>query len=363
MIESSCNKHRIWCNAEPALNKQKPRTQNFIGENNQDFAQIIQQHCRKNPEVTGFQQDPANIDVLLQPLCGCLAAICPGIEMPFELLSAGSIMNTLAHALFLIAGFVALALSGQFLVNRFAKIEVLERHHSAGEAMMGVVGTLFSVLLGFMVASAMDKYHEAQMHSEQEASTLATVFRISRGLSDQDRPRMLDLCRQYLNEVIDVEWPQMERREQVNKSWDCYQKLWDATVSVVPENDRQSNLQQGLIATMQNLGEHRRARVLLSRSELPASLWVIVILGAAITIALSYVFASQHKSVQGFLIALVATALALNVWLLAAYSHPFSGELALRPSMFLLVKESLSDKEDASDQPAQYVHDKESTQK
>lgn len=266
-------------------------------------------------------------------------------------------MNTIFHAIALIIGFVCIALAGQYLVNRLIKVEVLERHHSAGEAMMGVVGTLFSVLLGFMVASAMERYHDAQMHNEQEASTLATIFRLSRGFSDIDRPRMLALCREYVGEVIEAEWPLMEKRQRVNHGWDCYQRLWEAAVSVFPENDRQSNLQQGLVSAMQELGEHRRARILLSQSDLPLSLWLIVIFGAFITIALSYIFASQHPKVQNFLITLVATALALNVWLLAAYSHPYSGELGLKPSMFLLVKDIFAGSQNKSDQAPQFLHD------
>lgn len=47
-------------------------------------------------------------------------------------------MYTLGHGALLIVAFVSLALAGQWLVNRSIEQEVLEKHHSAGEAMMGV---------------------------------------------------------------------------------------------------------------------------------------------------------------------------------------------------------------------------------
>jgi hypothetical protein len=140
-------------------------------------------------------------------------------------------MNTIGHAFLLILGFVTIALIGQYAVNKMVKQEVLELHHSAGEAMMGVVGTLFSVLLGFMVASAMDKYHDAQMRGEQEASNVASLFRTARGFSDIDRPRIRQLCREYVDDVIQNEWPQMEKHVKINHGWVSYQKLWEATVS------------------------------------------------------------------------------------------------------------------------------------
>jgi hypothetical protein len=263
-------------------------------------------------------------------------------------------MNTLPHAILLIVLFVIVALAGQWLVNRFVKHEVLELHHSAGEAMMGVVGTLFSVLLGFMVASAMDKYNDARMHGELEASNVASVFRVARGLSDIDRPRIRQFCRDYTKDVIENEWPQMEKQIKINHGWQTYQKLWEAVVASVPENDRQSNLQQGLIASMQALGEHRRARIMLAQTGMPAALWWVVSLGAIITVLLSYIFASQFPKIQGFMTSLVASALALNVWLLCAYSYPYSGELKIGPKMFLLLQESILI---VPDTPSHYLHD------
>lgn len=263
-------------------------------------------------------------------------------------------MNTIAHAIMLVVAFVSIALFGQYVVNKIVKIDVLEKHHSAGEAMMGVVGTLFSVLLGFMVASAMGKYQDAQMYAQVEASNVASVFRIARGLSDEDRPRIRKLCREYVDDVIDKEWPKMAKGEKINHGWVTYQELWESVISVVPENDRQSNLQQGLVASMTALGEQRRARILLSGIQTPIALWLIIASGAIITVAFTYVFASQFPKVQGSMTTLVASAMALNIWLLSAYNYPFTGELAIKPIMFELVKDSILV---VPDTPARYLHD------
>ena len=263
-------------------------------------------------------------------------------------------MNTIAHAIMLVVAFVAIALLGQFIVNKVVKIDVLEKHHSAGEAMMGVVGTLFSVLLGFMVASAMGRYQDAQTYSQLEASNVASVFRIARGLSDIDRPRIRKICRAYVDDVVDTEWPKMAQGVKINHGWVTYQDLWESVVSVVPENDRQSNLQQGLVASMTDLGENRRERILLSETSTPSALWVIIASGALITVAFTYIFASQFPRVQGFMTTLVAAAMALNIWLLSAYSYPFTGELAIQPKMFMLLRESILT---VPDTPAHYLHD------
>lgn len=263
-------------------------------------------------------------------------------------------MNTLGHAVILVAVFVAIALVGQWLVRGRVKIEVLQEHHSAAEGMLGVVGTLFSVLLGFMVAASMARYGDAQMHVEQEANNVANVFRLARGLSDDDRPRLRQLCRDYAKEVIDIEWAQMEKREKINHGWAGYQKLWEGVVAVVPENDRESNLQQALNEAMMGVGEHRRARLLLAQQDLPNALWIVVVFGSVITICFTYVFMSKYEHVHGFMTTMVAATLALNIWLLAAYSSPFSGELRIKPLMFGMLNDSVFV---VPDNRSRYFHD------
>jgi hypothetical protein len=263
-------------------------------------------------------------------------------------------MNTFLEAVIVILTFIAVALVGQYAVQKTMEVDVLAEHHSAGEAMMGVAGTLFSVLLGFMIAAAMQTYNDARMYGTNEASNVASIFRISKGLSDTDRPRIRQLCRDYVDDVISVEWPQMANHEKVNHGWMIYSNMWDAVVAMVPENDRQANLEQSLVDTIKELGENRRSRILLAQKGMPMALWWVIGVGALATLSLSYVFASRFPKVQAVMTTLVATAMALNIWLLSAYSHPYSGELRLEPSMFLLLKDNVLN---APDTPSHYLHD------
>jgi len=264
------------------------------------------------------------------------------------------LMATLSHAVILIVGITFLALAGLAIVRRLVNKEILETNHTAAEAMLGVVGTLFSVLLGFLVAGAIDTYHTAQMHVEQEANGVATIFRLARGLADEDRKRIRYLCREYVNEVLDIEWKMMEQRSIVNHGWESAQKLWEGVVAIAPENDRQSNLHQGIVAAISTVNDHRRARLIMSQSGLPPALWTVIGLGTLITIAFTYMFASQFKGVQELMTSLVAASLALNIWLLAEYSSPFSGELEIAPSMFKLLRRSVFVQPDT---PTRYLHD------
>jgi hypothetical protein len=79
---------------------------------------------------------------------------------------------------------------------------------------------------------------------------------------------------------------------------------------MVPENDRQGNLEQSLVDTMKSLGENRRSRILLAQKGMPAALWWVIGAGAMTTLSLSYLFASRFPKVQAVMTTIVATALA-----------------------------------------------------
>lgn len=268
-------------------------------------------------------------------------------------------MNTIASAVILITVLVGVAISGQILFRHFIKPDSLVEQHGPAEAMLGVVGTLYSVLLGFLVAGAMEKYAEAKMHTEMEANGVANIFRLARGFEQEDRIRLRQLCREYSNEVVTIEWPIMEARGKINHHWQSYQKLWEAVVSVSPQNERQNNLHAAAVEAMEDVGMNRRTRILIAKTGPSTTLWMVLGIGAFITIGFTFVFSSKWAGVQALMTSLVAATLGLNMWLLAVYSTPFSGDLKITPDMFEVLKENVFT---VPDTPPRFLHDNSSGQ-
>jgi len=255
-------------------------------------------------------------------------------------------------AVLIITAVVVATILGQIVVHKLVSTEQLAAHQGIVEAMLGVVGTLFSVLLGLLVANAIGSYHDVTLQVSGEANGLADVFRLARGLSDVDRPRIRQLCRQYGNIVVSEEWPMMRQKRTDPRAWDAYQQLWEAVVAVQPQEDRMNNLQQAILAAMQTLGENRRVRAVVCAAELSPLLWVVILFGAVITIAFTYFFTSKLGVLHTLMTALIAVSLGLNIWLLAAYSAPFSGELQIKPDMFELLQKQVFS---VPDTPSRYL--------
>lgn len=216
-----------------------------------------------------------------------------------------------------------------------------------GEAMLGVVGTLFSVLLGLLVAGAIERYMGIMVQAEAEANGVGNIFRLAKGLREQDRVRLRSLCREYVDFVLKDEWALMENQRFSDQAMDRYNRLWEACVSVSPQGDRESNIHQAVLDNMDSVGENRRARIISSESQMPTTLWAAIICGSAITVAFTYLFTIRlGHTFNWMLTGIVAVSLGLNIWLLAAYSTPFSGDLQIQPKGFELLQRSIFDRRD-----------------
>jgi multisubunit Na+/H+ antiporter MnhB subunit len=254
-------------------------------------------------------------------------------------------------AIVILSCLVILAVSG-FIMFRHRQ-QGGEFQSGSAEAMLGVIGTLFSVLLGLLVAGAIERYHDVAQNAESEANGIGNIYRLARGLQTEDRKRIRGLCREYVDYVIDEEWPLMARQQLGKNASERYAKLWDATVSITPTNDRESNVQSAILDSMDDVGDDRRARAVVCMRPLPVLLWAVITCGSLITIAFTYLFTQHMGQLHWMMTFLVAISLGLNVWLLAAYSTPFSGDLALTPDGFLILDKFYSGTHD--DNPAEYI--------
>ena len=67
-----------------------------------------------------------------------------------------------------------------------------------------------------------------------------------------------------------------------------------------------------------------------------------MILGAIVTVSLTYVFVFDDLRVQITLTAMVALLVSLNIFLILMFGYPFSGDLSVSPRSFEVTLETIS---------------------
>jgi len=229
---------------------------------------------------------------------------------------------------------VLISIIGLLLFRRmFLKLS-LKDHHDVADPYSQFVGMLFAVLLGFMVADAMQRFGNARSVVEQEASAIGNIYRLSDGLKSPKREEIQNTCQTYLETVVQKEWAMMAKKETCRESWAAYKKLWDVCINFDPVTTREANIHQCLLPTMESVGENRRLRVDALHNGLPPVLWAVLIVGGIATIIFTYFFNIDNVKLQIVMVGMVSLVICLNIFLLATYDDPFSGDVKITADPF-----------------------------
>jgi hypothetical protein len=238
-------------------------------------------------------------------------------------------------------GAAVVAMLGFVAVRKLSKPIDLAEHQTFLDAMCNIVGTLVSILLGLLVAASLDTYQALETTVDQEANSVAEVFRLSRGLPDPLQGQVQTLCEKYCQLVVHQEWPSMAKGVPSMVVFRIAAELTDAVVRFKPANDGESNVQAAMLQSVENLGNCRRARIMALTNTKNQILLPLLVICAVTVMLFTYLYVRHVSALQAVLIGCVAVALGGNISLVYLLSKPFDGDWAIKPRGFELNLKSL----------------------
>ncbi len=239
------------------------------------------------------------------------------------------------------AGAAIIAVAGFSVVHRVVKPIDLEEHKGFLDAMLSIVGTLVSILLGLLVAAALTGYQSVEQSVDSEAASVSEIYRLSLGLPQESKRKIQDLCVRYCNQVLTDEWPAMAQGHQSHKVLVTAALLIGEIATLHPQNNGESNIHAALITAMQQMGDCRRQRLLAMHSAWTRHLMPVLLMCSAIVLAFAYLYVRRGAVLHGVLICLVAMALGGNLGLVFLLTNPFNGDWKIQPRGFELNNEIL----------------------
>jgi len=232
---------------------------------------------------------------------------------------------------------VAMAIAGLFIVKRYVSAIHVDVRSNMDflVAVVAIVGTLVSVVLGLLVSSAVDQYRGAISLVDQEATSVVDIFRMSRGLPPKTATLMQHLCIDYCDKAVSEEWPAMERRQISNDLTLIGIKMNDAAVSFRPANDGETNVQSSILSALTEAVHCRRSRVVVLFSDWTMRMMPILIMCSGIILVIAYIYIDKKPTKeQVLLMSFIAIALGSNIGLMVAMSRPFGGREGVTSELF-----------------------------
>jgi Protein of unknown function (DUF4239) len=190
------------------------------------------------------------------------------------------------------------------------------------------LGTAFAVLLAFVVLEAYQSYNDAKSGAEEEAEAVLQLSRTAEAFGSDNHARLEGLLVCYGRAVIHDAWPEMENEDDSTlvNDWGTRFRQEALTLPVNTVIEVESFRQ--LLTEQDSRIEGRRTRLAEAVRVVPFPLWVVLLLGASLTIGWVILSAGRQGSflVQAAVVASVAAMVTAALLLVYFLDHPFSDE-------------------------------------
>ncbi|HWF34410.1 MAG TPA: DUF4239 domain-containing protein [Solirubrobacteraceae bacterium] len=226
---------------------------------------------------------------------------------------------------------VTISLLGLALVRRRVELSRLQANHDVAGFLIAIVGVIYAVLLGFVVVIVWEQFGTTENVVGNEATAVGNLYRDGVALGHQGEPLRAAVMR-YADSVVNVEWVAMaDHQREGLRTDDALNGLWRAVRNLRVPNATAGAFITNAVTDVSTVSEDRRTRIRDSASEIPASLWAVLIAGGLISIAFTYFFAPTSFRAHALMVSALATIISLSLFVILTLNLPFTGGVALKP--------------------------------
>lgn len=202
------------------------------------------------------------------------------------------------------------------------------------------ISVFYSLIVGIIAVGVWKNYTDAQSIVSEEATAIGCFYR---DISGYEEPACHELQREvhsYTDFLIDVAFPAQKRGEATNEATRRLTELERHLISFEPTTAGQQILHAQALHQYNEIAALRRKRIHIIGSGLPAVMWNVVLIGAALVIGITYLLQIE-PTVQFVLTGCLAMFIGLVVFVIASLDQPLSGPLAIDSRPYRIVRDGL----------------------
>lgn len=233
------------------------------------------------------------------------------------------------------AASVVLAALGALAARRRVPAAALEAHTPAAAAVYATLGVIYAVILGQIVVAAWDRYADAERAVTAEVGSLFSLIRLADALPPAVGAPLREAAFAYGDATVATEWPAMARGQAPSpEAAAALAGLYRAYGVAAAGPEAANPVVAASLAELDALDDARGDRLLASQAGIPPLMWLVLVLGGAVTVAFTYMFSVASRMAHLLMVVAVAGTLALLLALVEALNHPFRDPMAIPPDAF-----------------------------
>jgi hypothetical protein len=234
-----------------------------------------------------------------------------------------------------VAVVVGISVVGLLVFRRVVSHTRLADTTATSGTVFQLAGTLYAVLVAFVVVVVWGQFTDAEHASGAEAAAISDLLRDSAALPPASRTAVEQALLAYTRDVIDDEFPRMRRGETIEEQSTQMLAVWDAYLAVQPQTRNEIAFFDHAITRLNDLSEQRKMRVSTADAQVPVELWVLLIGGGGVVMTFTFLFGTREIVVHALAVGLTAALLAFVMYLIFALEHPYVGQLSVKPTPYV----------------------------
>jgi hypothetical protein len=238
----------------------------------------------------------------------------------------------------------AAAMCGPVVVRRVFGLERIVSNNEVAGFKFAVLGVVYAVILGFAVIVVWERFSQAESAVTREAGAIASIYRLSDGLDPEAQARLTERLSDYAKSAVEDEWPRMAQGLESSRTRQTLTAVYQATLAYALGTSRDAVVLAELLDQLDHVTQERRQRLELAEGIVPDLVWLVLCLGAIVTLVFTFFFGTRNLLAQSLMTGLLALMIFLALFVAISIDHPFTGPVRVTAESFELVIADFTEK-------------------
>jgi hypothetical protein len=239
------------------------------------------------------------------------------------------------------AVYIVLSIVGLYVIRAFHSPAKLKIHNDVAGFIFATIGVTNAVLLAFVVIVTWQNFDEAHKNVSKEANYIVSLYHDTKPLPAAFRSELKRNLVQYVNAIIEDEWPIMIKGEQSAQAQQAQDTIWKLYSRYLPHNETQKIFFTESLNKLNDACEMRRVRLLEAHLAIHPILYFVLIVGGLITIVFPLFFGTENFVPQIIMTSLLAAMIGIALSTIIILDFPFTGDISVKADVFKAVLATL----------------------
>jgi hypothetical protein len=223
-----------------------------------------------------------------------------------------------------------ITMCGPIVVRRLVTTDRVAANNEVAGFKFATLGVIYAVVLGLVVISVWEKYSDADDAVTRESGALAALYRLTAGLPTASQQSLRDSLSAYVDSVAADDWPAMAAGGESQQTNLALGNVYKAILAIDIQSAREAVVLDALLGQVDLVTDARRERLSLAEGVVPGAIWIVLFLGAALTLGFTFFFGLENLRAQVVMAGMLALVIFLALFVAVSISHPFTGPLSVR---------------------------------